>query len=732
MKKRLLYIILGMLLLTSKSWGQDIYGIVTPQTLTYKGNGNIPIVGITLGCYSDLVTSYTSTDGAGYSSSFAPKNVGSYHLSLSFIPFSPCTGTGNIDFTITPKTLTMSGLSVPLSKVYDGTVNAVVTDGKTLQGTEAAGTGTTSDGKPYSVDATTLTGTVSGTYNTKDVATASTVTYTGISLTGTGSGNYTLTTQAPSAATITAKPLTIADPTITKSKEYDKTVTAAVTAGTLSGVVTVGASTDDATITAAGAYSTSTVATGKTITVVYTLAGVDKDNYIKPVNKVYTDGVITAKQLTIADPTITKSKEYDKTVTAAVTAGTLSGVVTVGASTDDATITAAGTYSTSTVATGKTITVVYTLAGVDKDNYIQPINKVYTDGVITAKQLISTTATIASRVYDGTKTVGAITKGTLTGYVGTETLVVTAAGSDYSSANVGTYSSTISYTLADGDNGGLAVNYTLASETANGKVTSKALTINANSGQKKTYGANDPATYNYTVSPTIAGLASLIGNLSRDVGEHVNDYAILQNTITSANNPNYTISFIGNNFTIEKKLINVIAVSKSKNYNTDDPILTYTFIPTPLVATDVFSGVLQRIAGETAGVYDINQGSLSLSSDYLISFTKGLLTILPETNVYFQIPNAFVPGSLNEFDNKFRIFSNTAFPANLLTSFRIFNRSGQLVKTFTGNPPITDSWDGKGPDGSLLESDVYIWVATFMDDPLTKNIPRSGTFLLLK
>ncbi len=621
------------------------------------------------------------------------------------------------DGEITKKSITLTASTN--TKVYDGTISAAATPTITL-GSLASGD----------------VGTYSETYDTKGQGTGKTLTPSVISILDATSvsmvGNYSITYATKTDGVITAKQLTIADPTITKSKEYDKTVTAAVTAGTLSGVVTVGASTDDATITAAGTYSTSTVGTGKTITVVYTLAGVDKDNYLKPVNKVYTDGVITAKPLTISDPAITKSKEYDKTVTAAVTAGTLSGVVTVGASTDDATITAAGTYSTSTVATGKTITVVYTLAGVDKDNYIQPINKVYTDGVITAKQLISTTATIASRVYDGTKTVGAITKGTLTGYVGTETLVVTAAGSDYSSANVGTYSSTISYTLADGDNGGLAVNYTLASETANGKVTSKALTINANSGQKKTYGANDPATYNYTVSPTIAGLASLIGNLSRDVGEHVNDYAILQNTITSANNPNYTISFIGNNFTIEKKLINVIAVSKSKNYNTDDPILTYTFIPTPLVATDVFSGVLQRIAGETAGVYDINQGSLSLSSDYLISFTKGLLTILPETNVYFQIPNAFVPGSLNEFDNKFRIFSNTAFPANLLTSFRIFNRSGQLVKTFTGNPPITDSWDGKGPDGSLLESDVYIWVATFMDDPLTKNIPRSGTFLLLK
>jgi len=63
----------------------------------------------------------------------------------------------------------------------------------TLQAAEAAGTGTTSDGKPYNVDSVSLTGTVTGIYNTKDVATAASVTFGGVSLMGTGNGNYTLT-----------------------------------------------------------------------------------------------------------------------------------------------------------------------------------------------------------------------------------------------------------------------------------------------------------------------------------------------------------------------------------------------------------------------------------------------------------------------------------------------------------------------------------------------------------
>jgi gliding motility-associated-like protein len=135
---------------------------------------------------------------------------------------------------------------------------------------------------------------------------------------------------------------------------------------------------------------------------VYTLDGADKDNYIKPVDKVYTDGVITPKQLTITDPVITKTKEYDKTLTANTTAGTLSGVVTVGSVTDAVTASAVGNYSTSTVGIAKTITVVYSLAGVDKDNYTKPVNKVYTDGEITKKSIV-VKAVASDKAYDGNK-----------------------------------------------------------------------------------------------------------------------------------------------------------------------------------------------------------------------------------------------------------------------------------------------------------------------------------------
>lgn len=87
-----------------------------------------------------------------------------------------------------------------------------------------------------------------------------------------------------------------------------------------------------------------------------------------------------AVQLTISTPTLTVSKAFDGTTTAVVTAGTLSGVV----SGETVTVTAAANYDTIGMGTGKTITVVYTLAGAQAGNYIKPVNYTTTTGIITA------------------------------------------------------------------------------------------------------------------------------------------------------------------------------------------------------------------------------------------------------------------------------------------------------------------------------------------------------------
>jgi hypothetical protein len=90
---------------------------------------------------------------------------------------------------------------------------------------------------------------------------------------------------------------------------------------------------------------------------------------------------------------------------------------------------------------------------------------------INRKALSITTPTIAAKNFNGTATAGAVTVGTLSGFVGSETVMATGVAADYPSANAGSYSGTaVNYTLENGTNGGLAANYSLANGTATGVI----------------------------------------------------------------------------------------------------------------------------------------------------------------------------------------------------------------------------------------------------------------------
>ena len=231
---------------------------------------------------------------------------------------------------ITAKALTYSGLSAPASKVYDGTTTAVVSGTAALQATETAGSGTSSDGKPYSVDAAALTGTATGAYNSKDVAGATTVTFGGLSLTGTGSGDYTLTASTQ-AATVTAKTLTVSG--LTASTKIYNATTAATLTGTaaLLGTETGGSgstgdgkpySGDTVTLggTAAGTFASKDVATAIGVTVSgNTLSGAQAGDYLLAANEqTGLTANITAKALTYSGISVPASKVYDGTTTAVI------------------------------------------------------------------------------------------------------------------------------------------------------------------------------------------------------------------------------------------------------------------------------------------------------------------------------------------------------------------------------------------------------------------------------
>ena len=270
------------------------------------------------------------------------------------------------------------------------------------------------------------------------------------------------------------------------------------------------------------------------------------------------------------------------------------------------------------------------------------------------------------------------------------------------------------------------MNYNSASSSAlNFTIGKKPITITATPSQTKEYGAANPATYTYGVSPSLTtGLAPLNGTLTRVSGETIGPWAIQQNDLTTANNPNYTISYIGNDFTITKKTITITATpGQTKVYGTADPTsYTYT-LSTPLLPGDALTGALTRLAGETVGPYAISQGTLT-NVNYDITFVGSNFVITALPVFIFEVPNAFTPNG-DGLNDELKIISNAGISS--LTSFKIFSRSGNLVFE---SRSLSTGWNGIYKN-NLLPADIYYWTAVYVDiNNQTKS--KTGTVLLLK
>ncbi|PWU10021.1 MAG: hypothetical protein C5B50_26140 [Verrucomicrobia bacterium] len=90
------------------------------------------------------------------------------------------------------KALTVTGVSAS-DKVYDGTTAASLTGTASLQSAETPGTGLSTDGKPFTGDAVSLSGTATATFNTAAAGNTKPVTVTGYTLSGGDAPNYSLT-----------------------------------------------------------------------------------------------------------------------------------------------------------------------------------------------------------------------------------------------------------------------------------------------------------------------------------------------------------------------------------------------------------------------------------------------------------------------------------------------------------------------------------------------------------
>ena len=386
---------------------------------------------------------------------------------------------------ITAKTLTATVSAN--NKTYDRTTDATCSSSVSLSGV-------------ISGDTVTASANTAGTFDNKNVGTGKTVTCSGITLSGTDKGNYTVASSKTTTANITAKTLT---PTVSaNNKTYDRTTDATCSSSvTLSGVVS--GDTVTASANTAGAFDNKNVGTGKTVTCSgITLAGTDKGNY-SVVSSKTTTANITAKALT---PTVSaNNKTYDGTTDATCSSSvSLSGVIS--GDTVTASASTSGIFDNKNVGTGKTVTCSgITLAGTDKGNYSVVSSKTTTAN-ITAKTLTVTAADKTKKYSAANPTLTY----TYTGNVGSETPGFEGELATAATVNsvVGSYDITQgTLALKDGTNGFVASNYTM-SFTKGTLTVNKAdnpISVTATQSWSPTYNASSAQDRTFTAASNAQG-----------------------------------------------------------------------------------------------------------------------------------------------------------------------------------------------------------------------------------
>ena len=323
-----------------------------PVTLTYTGNG------------------YDATD--------VPVNVGSYTVTAS-IANSNYTLTGNTtaDFVITPKTVTVSGITAK-DKVYDSTTNAV------LDYSNAQFDGILENDK--------LTVAAKGVFE-KAEAGKQNVAISNLTLGGDSAANYVLAesgNQTETTATITAKKVTV---TITsKGGTYGSVVAAAAK---LSGAVDGENVPVTLTYTGNGYNDTAVPVNAGSYTVTASIAN---SNYTLTGNKTAAF-VITTKAVTVSGITA-KDKVYDGNTNVVLdySAVTLGGVLEK----DTLTVTATGTLESAGVGEQQKVKISnFKLGGDSAANYVlaESGNQTETIATITAKE-VTVTPDNKSKVYE--------------------------------------------------------------------------------------------------------------------------------------------------------------------------------------------------------------------------------------------------------------------------------------------------------------------------------------------
>ncbi len=183
-------------------------------------------------------------------------------------------------------------------------------------------------------------------------------------------------------------------------------------------------------------------------------------------------------------------------------------------------------------------------------------------------------------------------------------------------------------------------NYNLTGYTpANLTITPAPLAVSAVAASV-VYGSPDPmlgfTSTGYKFTDTATDVLS--GSVTRTAGLNVGNYPILQGTVVA--NPDYAINYTPANLSITPAPL-LVTGTGTKIFGDPDPVLTP--IATGLKYADtqaqVLTGALTRAPGESAGLYNILQGTVAANANYMLLYSPGTFTISP-ANISFSVSYA--------------------------------------------------------------------------------------------
>ncbi|HEX5360262.1 MAG TPA: YDG domain-containing protein, partial [Fluviicoccus sp.] len=300
--------------------------------------------------------------------------------------------TANTTTTATIDKLALSTTIGALDKTYDGNASATTTGslGGVLSGDDVS----------FSTN---------GSFLDKNAGIGKTVNV-GFTVGGVDASNYDVTANTTTTATIDK--LALSTTIAALDKTYDGN-TSATTTGSLSGVL----SGDDVSFNTSGSFLDKNAGVGKTVSVGFTVGGVDAANYDVTVNSTTT---ATIDKLALSTTIGALDKTYDGN-TSATTTGSLGGVL----SGDDISFSTSGSFLDKNAGVGKTVNVGFAVSGVDAGNYDVTANSTTTATI--DKLALSTTIGALDKTYDGNSS--ATTTGSLSGVLSGDDISFSTNGS---------------------------------------------------------------------------------------------------------------------------------------------------------------------------------------------------------------------------------------------------------------------------------------------------------------